>query len=159
VKKVAEKIAGESAAVDPGRKSTFEDNAAAFNAKGDTFAGRAAAIGRAHPESKVVATEPVAKYLLDTAGLTDVTPEDFAESIEEEPDPSAAVHAEITDLVEVTETLPLGVTDHVDWMTAQVDSFGRRLLGIISVDQTARSCRSRGRSEWDHGAAVPVGSE
>jgi zinc/manganese transport system substrate-binding protein len=90
-----------------------------------------------------------------------VTPEDYAEAIEEETDPPAAAVASITQLVagkhisvvvnnaqtetsvttelkqvatkagvpvvDVTETLPEGVTGYVDWMTRQVDSLAGAL--------------------------------
>ncbi|HEY0450541.1 metal ABC transporter solute-binding protein, Zn/Mn family [Actinophytocola sp.] len=162
VKKVADKIADELGAIDAAKKATFADNAAALSAKVDTIAGQAAQIGKDHPGAKVVATEPVAHYLLNAAGLTDVTPPKFSEAIEQETDPSVAVVAETTQLisgkqvavlvnnaqtetpitnslsdaaakagipvVQVTETLPQGVTGYVEWMTKQLDT----LAGALS---------------------------
>lgn len=150
VKKVADKVAAELGAIDPDNKATYADNAKAFDGKLDELATTAAAI----PDGKVVATEPVAKYLLDAAGMTDVTPTDFSEAIEEETDPPIAAVADTMDLVsgkqvvalvnnaqtetnvtdqlndaaktagvpivDVSETLPPGVTDYVEWMTKQV---------------------------------------
>ncbi|MGB3442995.1 MAG: zinc ABC transporter substrate-binding protein [Actinophytocola sp.] len=150
VTKVADKVAAELGAIDPGNKDTYAANAKAFNARVDEVATKAAAI----PDGKVVATEPVAKYLLDAAGLTDVTPPEFSEAIEEETDPPVAAVADTMDLVSgkqvvalvnndqaesnvtnrlteaattagvpivsVSETLPPGVTDYVEWMTKQV---------------------------------------
>jgi zinc/manganese transport system substrate-binding protein len=163
VKKVADTIAEQLGAVDPSRKSMFDDNAAAFGSELDTLAGTAAEIGDAHPGTKVVATEPVAKYLLDTAGLTDATPDEFSGAIEEETDPPVVAVVETTNLiknkqvgvlvnniqtetpitnslaaaaknagvpiVDVSETLPQGVTDYVKWMTKQVDALSRALAG------------------------------
>lgn len=161
VRKVADKIAEELGAVDPGQRSTFTDNASSFGAKLDTLAGEVARIGQASPGAKVLATEPVAKYLLDAAGLTDATPAEFSEAIEEETDPPVAVVVETTGLisggqvvalvnnaqtetaitdsladaaakagvpvVDVTETLPPGVTDYVEWMTKQVGALAGAL--------------------------------
>jgi zinc/manganese transport system substrate-binding protein len=158
VKKVADKVATELGAIDPNHKQTYTDNAKAFGAKLDALATKAEAI----PDGKVVATEPVAKYLLDTAGMTDVTPPAFSEAIEEETDPPVIAVADTTDLitkkqvvalinndqtesnvtdrlnsaaktaglpiVQVSETLPPGVTDYVEWMTKEVDE----LAGAVS---------------------------
>jgi zinc/manganese transport system substrate-binding protein len=158
VRKVADKVATELGAIDPSNKDTYAGNAKAFGAKLDALATRAAAI----PDGKVVSTEPVAHYLLDTAGMADVTPPRFSEAIEEETDPPVIAVADTTDLitkkqvvalvnndqtetnvtnqlisaartagvpvVDVSETLPPGVTDYVEWMTKEVDS----LAGAVS---------------------------
>lgn len=158
VKKVADKVAAELGAIDPSHKDTFADNAKAFDGKLDALATKAAAI----PDVKVVATEPVAHYLLEAAGISDVTPPEFSEAIEEETDPPVVAVADTTDLitnkqvaaiinndqtetnvtnqlldaaksagvpvVDVSETLPPGVTDYVEWMTKEVDS----LAGAVS---------------------------
>ncbi|TDQ04682.1 zinc/manganese transport system substrate-binding protein [Labedaea rhizosphaerae] len=99
VKKVADKIAQELGAIAPDRKAAFDANAKTFDGKIDTLITAVSGIGKAHPGRKAVATEPVAKYLLDLAGVQDVTPEDFAEAIEQESDPSANAVSEITDLI------------------------------------------------------------
>jgi zinc/manganese transport system substrate-binding protein len=158
VKKVAGKVAAELGAIDPEHKVTYSDNAKALDAKLDALATKAAAIR----DAKVVSTEPVAHYLLATAGITDVTPPEFSEAIEEETDPPVIAVADTTDLitkkqvaalvnndqtetnvtnqlldaarsagvpvVDVSETLPPGVTDYVEWMTKEVDS----LAGAVS---------------------------
>jgi zinc/manganese transport system substrate-binding protein len=158
VRKVADKVATELGAIDPSNKDTYAGNAKDFDAKLDALATKAAAI----PDGKVVSTEPVAHYLLDTAGMTDVTPSEFSEAIEEETDPPVLAVADTTDLitkkqvvalvnndqtetnvtnqlisaakangipiVDVSETLPPGVTNYVEWMTKEVDS----LAGAVS---------------------------
>jgi zinc/manganese transport system substrate-binding protein len=158
VRKVADKVATELGAIDPSNKDTYAGNAKDFDAKLDALATKAAAI----PDGKVVSTEPVAQYLLDTAGMTDVTPSEFSEAIEEETDPPVLAVADTTDLitkkqivalvdndqtetnvtnqlisaakangipiVDVSETLPPGVTNYVEWMTKEVDS----LAGAVS---------------------------
>ncbi len=159
VTKVAAEVAKELGAIDAANKDTYAANAKTFAGKVDALATRAAAL----PDGEVVATEPVAKYLLDAAGLTDVTPPDFAEAIEEETDPPIVAVADTTDLVtggrvvalvnnaqtethvtsqladaaksagvpvvNVSETLPPGVTDYVEWMTEQLDALGGALSG------------------------------
>lgn len=95
VKKVADRVAAELGAIDPDHKATYADNAAAFGGELDTLATKAAAI----PDGEVVSTEPVAHYLLEAAGMTDVTPPAFSEAIEEETDPPVVAVADTTDLI------------------------------------------------------------
>lgn len=161
VKKVADKIATELAAVAPDKAATFQANAKTFDGKIDELVTRAAAIGKAKPGLQVVVTEPVPAYLLETAGVKDATPEEFSKAVEEETDPPAAAIAQITDLVRnkqvaavvnneqtetpvtkqlndtassagvpvvnVTETLPEGVSGYLDWMTKQVEALSGAL--------------------------------
>jgi zinc/manganese transport system substrate-binding protein len=99
VQKVADKIANELSAIDPDGKDTFVANAKSFGTELDTLTAKAEQIGKDNPGAKVLATEPVAHYLLEAAGLTDATPPEFSEAIEEETDPPAAVLAETTGLI------------------------------------------------------------
>ena len=156
VKKVADQLADRLGKIAPDKAATFTANAKAFDGRLDELIAKAEGIGRAKPGSQVVVTEPVAFYLLETAGVKDATPEEFSEAVEEETDPPAAAIAAITDLVKnrqvvalvnneqtetpvtkqlnqaagaagvpvvnVTETLPEGVSGYVDWMTKQVDA-------------------------------------
>lgn len=96
---VARKVAEELGAVDPARAGTFTANAAAFGARLEDLTTKAEAIGKARPGAKVVATEAVAAHLLETAGLVDATPAEFAEAVEEETDPPAAALAETEAMV------------------------------------------------------------
>lgn len=96
---VAERIAADLAAIDPANAAAFEANATGFGEGIDALVAKAEAIGAAKPGMKVVATEPVAAYLLETAGLADVTPPDFAEAVEEESEPSAAARAATEKLI------------------------------------------------------------
>jgi zinc/manganese transport system substrate-binding protein len=99
VRKVADEIATELGAIDPDGKDSFTANAADLATELDTLATQVAKAGRADPGAKVVATEPVAHYLLDAAGVTDATPPEFSEAIEEETDPPLSTVAETTDLI------------------------------------------------------------
>ena len=162
VRKVADEIAAELGAIDPAHKDVFAANAERFGARLDDLTAKAEQVGRSKPGAKVVATEPVAHYLLEAAGLADATPSEFSEAIEEETDPPVAAVVQTTDLitdkqvvalvnnaqtetaitdsltdaartagvpvVTVTETLPDGVTDYVEWMTKQLDA----LAGALS---------------------------
>jgi zinc/manganese transport system substrate-binding protein len=91
VQKVATQIATDLGAADPADAAEFTANAQAFNARVAELVTRAEAIGKAQPGARVAVTEPVPGYLVQTAGLTDATPPEFTEAIEEDTDPPAAV--------------------------------------------------------------------
>ena len=93
VQAVAAQVAEELGRLLPEQAGTFTANAAAFRAEIDTIAVQLAAIGQANPGGRVALTEPIASYLIEDAGLTDVTPAEFLEAVEEETDPPAAAVA------------------------------------------------------------------
>jgi zinc/manganese transport system substrate-binding protein len=90
VQKVATQVAADLGAADPADAAEFTANAQAFNARVAELITRAEAIGKAQPGARVAVTEPVPGYLVQTAGLTDATPPEFTEAIEEDTDPPAA---------------------------------------------------------------------
>ncbi|MFD7652786.1 metal ABC transporter solute-binding protein, Zn/Mn family [Actinosynnema sp. NPDC059797] len=96
VHKVAEQAAADLGGIAPDRKAEFEANAKDFGAKLDELAARLDGKGAG---KRVLQTEPVAHYLLDAAGVEDVTPESFSDAVEEETDVPAAALAEVLDLV------------------------------------------------------------
>ncbi|WP_018333230.1 metal ABC transporter solute-binding protein, Zn/Mn family [Actinomycetospora chiangmaiensis] len=150
VKAVAGQIAQRLSQAEPGQAAGLAQRAQAFDARVDQIAQQTAAIGTSRPGTKVISTEPIAHYLLKTAGVADVTPESFVAAIENETDPSAASLVEVRNaltakqvtalvfnpqtqtpvvsglrdtangagvpVVEVTETLPAGVTDYLQWV-------------------------------------------
>ncbi|MEV6244206.1 zinc ABC transporter substrate-binding protein [Lentzea sp. NPDC051838] len=97
VRAVAEAAANELGALAPDKKTQFESNTADFSAKLEELEKKVDGIGKG---KKVVATEPIAHYLLDETGAEDVTPEAFSKAIEEESDVPAAALAETNQLVE-----------------------------------------------------------
>lgn len=159
VEKIADQVAVKLGEIQPASKDTFIANATAFKGKTQELLKKVTALGASG--GKVVATEPVAHYLLDSAKVTDVTPPAFAEAVEEEQDVPAAALNEVKQLisgkqikalinnaqtvtpvteqvvgdaknagiavVDVTETLPAGVTDYIAWMTKEVDALAGAL--------------------------------
>jgi zinc/manganese transport system substrate-binding protein len=91
VQKLATAIAADLATADPAHAAEFTANAGSFGTRVGELAATAQAIGAAHPGARVAVTEPVPGYLIETAGLTDATPPEFSEAIEEDTDPPAAV--------------------------------------------------------------------
>jgi zinc/manganese transport system substrate-binding protein len=98
-KAVAGRVADRLAEVDSANAADYRGNAAEFGRQADAIAESETAIGAAHPSASVVATEPVAHYLLLRAGVTDRTPETFTSAIEEGHDPSPADVGAVLDLI------------------------------------------------------------
>ena len=99
VKGVVTQVADRLAAVEPAQAGALRERASAFTGRVDSETARLAAIGQARPGSRVLATEPIAQYLLTSAGVADATPAAFSEAIENETDPPAATLAEANQLV------------------------------------------------------------
>jgi len=99
MQQLATELAGELSAIDPGHASGYRANADAFSGRAAAeIQGKAEAIGRAHPGARVAVTEPVPGYLIESAGLVDATPPEFAKAVEEDTDPPAAVVAQTLQL-------------------------------------------------------------
>src|SRR6266496_3919623 len=158
VKKVADKVAAELGAIDPSHKDTYADNAKTFDGKLDALATLAAAIPDvkvvstepvAHyllaaagiadvtpprfSEAIEEETDPPVVAVADTTDL--ITKKQVAALVNNDQTESnvtnqllnAAKTAGVP-IVDVSETLPPGVTDYVEWMTKEVDS----LAGAVS---------------------------
>lgn len=99
-KSVAATIADRLATIDPGNAADYRANAAAFERDADAIAGTEHGVAATHPHTPVVATEPVAFYLLKATGLLNRTPPAFAAAIENETDPAPADLALVLDLID-----------------------------------------------------------
>ncbi|MBP2475146.1 zinc/manganese transport system substrate-binding protein [Crossiella equi] len=99
VQDVAKAVAAKLGELKADAKDTFTANAAAFAAKLDALEKKVDAIEQANKGAKVAATEPIAHYLIEEAGLADATPAQFSKAVEEENDPPAAAIAEIQKLI------------------------------------------------------------
>jgi zinc/manganese transport system substrate-binding protein len=90
VKAVANQIADKLSQSDADHTNDYKANASRFADQADTIATAERAIGASHPRASVVATEPVAHYLVVNSGIVDKTPEGFTKAIEQDTDPSPA---------------------------------------------------------------------
>jgi len=99
VAEMAEHVAEELGKLAPEQASQFTEGAERFRSGIGDLSAKVSAIAVTHTGAKVAMTEPVAFYLIETAGLTDATPPEFAEAIEEETDPPAAAVAATRDLL------------------------------------------------------------
>lgn len=137
-KSVASAIADRLAAVDPGNAADYRANAAEFCRGADAIAISEHAIANAYPGVGIVATEPVAHYLLEASGLVDRTPETFTAANENETDPVPADMASVLDLVKQHRILAVLVNPQTS--TAAIDGLegtARRAgVPVIEVTET-----------------------
>lgn len=139
VQKVADRLATDLAAADAANAATYTANAARFSAQVDELITEAGAVAATRPGARVAATEPVPGYLLDAAGLTDVTPQAFTEAVEEDSDPPAAALAEALalfgppDPVTVLVVNPQTATPSTDQVRAAAQTGG---VPIVEFTET-----------------------
>jgi zinc/manganese transport system substrate-binding protein len=86
---VAQAVAQNLAAIDPGHAGYFKASAAAFTRSLDAWTSALAAFKASYPGTPVATTEPVADYLLRAAGAGNRTPWAFQADIMNGTDPSA----------------------------------------------------------------------
>lgn len=96
---LADAIAEELGRLDEANAEAYRERADAFTGQLAPLQERLAALSEGSAEADVTVTEPVPLYLLEDAGLHNVTPEDFIEAIEEESDVPVAVLEEMKELV------------------------------------------------------------
>lgn len=137
-KAVAAEIAKRLAEIDSGHADEYRSNAMEFGRKADEISASERAIGKAHPSGSVVATEPVAYYLLRTAGITDRTPPGFATAVEEGDDPSPADVAAMLDLINSHQVSVLLFNPQTESpATKQIEDAARRAsLPVVTVTET-----------------------
>ena len=145
---LAEEIAHALGEIDPDNASAYDENAAAFVAELEALEARAGALQTTAGGAGVVATEPVAVYLLEEVGLQNVTPEEFAESIEEGIDVPPTVLQETLGLVSADSIALLAyneqTTDPVtDRLRQAADDAG---VPVVSLSETLPE--GQGYLEW-----------
>lgn len=95
MKKVSEAVATELKAVDSKDADTFAKNSESFEAKLDTMKKDAESVNA--KGKHFITTEPVPNYLLQSAGMEDITPADFTAAIEDGSDVAPLTLHEIKD--------------------------------------------------------------
>lgn len=135
VQAVAEAAANELGALAPEKKTTFEKNTADFSAKLEELEKKIAGAGEG---KKVVATEPIAHYLIEESGAQDVTPEAFSKAIEEESDVPAAALAEMNQLVESKQVNALINNTQTENQVTKgiVEKAGTAGIAVVAVTET-----------------------
>lgn len=96
---LADEIAEHLAELDPENADAFTANAQTFSEGLDSLTATASDLAAAHAGETFAITEPVPLYLLESAGLENVTPAEFSEAIEEGTDAPALVLQDVVALV------------------------------------------------------------
>ncbi|WP_144792063.1 metal ABC transporter solute-binding protein, Zn/Mn family [Kocuria palustris] len=106
---VADAVGHELAEQDPEHSADYEDRAHELAGKLHDLHERA---GRLELEGDFLATEPVAGYLLEEAGLEDATPEEFTAAIESGTDVPPQLYLEVSQLVSEDRIDLLAFNEH-----------------------------------------------
>lgn len=133
---LATRLAADLGAADPAGAAEYTANAQAFNDRLSGMLSRAQAIGAAHQGARVAVTEPVPGYLIQTAGLTDVTPPEFSTAIEEDTDPPAAVLQETLALFQGDPVRALVVNAQTETPTTDQARQAAQTAGVPVVEVT-----------------------
>ena len=99
VEDFATRLADQLKTLDPDNSAEYSANLEQFLVGIATLEDRAAAVSSSVSGVRVISSEPVADYLLEELGLTNITPESFSQAIEEELDVSPADLLEIQNLI------------------------------------------------------------
>ncbi|CAN7516017.1 zinc ABC transporter substrate-binding protein [Microbacterium foliorum] len=97
---VVEAIADELATIDPDGEAEFTANAEEIVADLEGFEADLATLKTDAAGANVIITEPLPGYIATAAGLTDVTPEGFAEAVEEGSDVAPATLLDTLNVVD-----------------------------------------------------------
>ena len=137
-KAVAAKIADKLAQDDPQHATDYKTNAETFDRNVDAIAQTEKGIRTSHPGAAVVATEPVAHYLLVAAGLTDMTPPGFASAVEQDTDPAPVDVAAMLDLIKARQVAAVVFNEQtVTEVTKQVQAAAQSAgVPVVAVTET-----------------------
>jgi zinc/manganese transport system substrate-binding protein len=137
-KAVADDLAAKLAAADPGNADRYRARAKDFSSRADKIRAAEEAVRHEHPGAAVVATEPVAHYLLKAAGLADKTPTGFSSAVEQDTDPAPADVAAVLDLIKGHDVAAVVFNDQtVTPATQRVRDAARNAgVPVVSVTET-----------------------
>jgi zinc/manganese transport system substrate-binding protein len=99
VEDFATRLADQLKALDSENSAEYTANLDVFVAEIESLEERATAVADSVSGARIISSEPVADYLLEKLGLTNITPDSFSQAIEEELDVSPADLLEIQNLI------------------------------------------------------------
>lgn len=136
--KVSEAVRDELSKVDKAHADTYKKNQADFAKQIGDLEKQVADIKGKVGHVHVVATEPVAGYLLADMGAHDVTPEEFVEQSETDAGPSTQVMAETINLLNSGEVKVLVLNGQTQDATSNKlrDTAKAKGVGIVEVTET-----------------------
>lgn len=136
VQEVATALAETLALVDPPHASDYRDNVGHFVEALAGLKQRAEAVADAHAGAAVLVTEPVPLYLLEIAGLTNLTPIAFSTAIEDGQGVSPVVMKDMLDLLAAGDIVVLVYNEQTEGPeTAQLVATAKK-HGIPAIPVT-----------------------
>jgi zinc/manganese transport system substrate-binding protein len=139
----ANRLAGALAALDSEYSSLYSDNLIDFQGEIEILEDRMAAVSGKYAGATVIASEPVANYLLIELGLKNLTPASFSQAIEEELDISPK------DLLEIQKLLK---SKSVDVLVVNPQT------GSVQIDELVSLAKQNGVSVVELSELLPQGS-
>ncbi|WP_104118090.1 metal ABC transporter solute-binding protein, Zn/Mn family [Arthrobacter sp. B1805] len=133
---LADAIADELGRLDEANADEYRSRADAFTAELQSIQDRLAALASEGSGGKVAVTEPVPVYLLEDAGLENVTPEEFSEAIEEEADVPVAALEEMKALVSGKTLAFLAYNDQTEGAQTEAVRSAADAAGLPVLDFT-----------------------
>jgi zinc/manganese transport system substrate-binding protein len=152
-KAVATTIADRLAQDDPAHAADYRSNAATFNRKADAIEQTEKAIRTAHPGAAVVATEPVAHYLLVAAGLADKTPAGFTAAVEQDADPAPVDVAAMLDLIKDRQVAAVVFNEQTQTAATKQVQAAAQSAGVPTVAVTETLPEGSDYLTWQRDAA------
>lgn len=145
---VVEGIAAEFSALDPDGEADFTAAAAEIVSDLEGFAAELESIGTEAGSASVFITEPLPGYIAAAAGLTDVTPEGFAEAVEEGTDVAPATLLAALDVIDSGEVKALLTNAQTGGAETQRVEEAAEAAGIPVVAFTELLEDGSSYSEW-----------
>ncbi|HXV93706.1 MAG TPA: zinc ABC transporter substrate-binding protein [Pseudonocardia sp.] len=136
MKQLATDLAAQFGTADPEGASEYTANAERFGEAVDGLVTKVEAIGAAHGGDRVAVTEPLPGYLLEAARLTDATPPEFSEAVEEDTDPPAAVLQQTLALFEGDPVRVLVLNGQTETPTTDQVRQAAEAAGVPVVEMT-----------------------
>lgn len=142
VEDFATRLADQLKTLDPDNSAEYSANLEQFLVGIATLEDRAAAVASSVSGVRVISSEPVADYLLEELGLTNITPESFSQAIEEELDVSP------TDLLEIQNLIS---SNGVDLFVVNIQT------GSVQIDSLVDQAEASGVSVIQVSELLPEG--
>ncbi|WP_311496691.1 metal ABC transporter solute-binding protein, Zn/Mn family [uncultured Mobiluncus sp.] len=137
VSEVAKAVANTMSQTDGDNAAAYQDAAKAFQSKLDELESQAENI-KARGEKHSLATEPLANYLLEDAGIHDLTPEEYVEQSETESGPSVKTQADTKALITEGKVDVLLVNSQTEDPVSQAlqDAAGTKGIPVVTLTET-----------------------
>lgn len=133
---VAEDIGSKLSNLDPDNAGTYQSNVEEFTTGISALTDRLAELSGSAEGQTVAITEPVPVYLLEAAGLQNVTPEGYSEAIEEGSDVSVAVLNDMMNLMEDESLAFLAYNEQTESPQTQTVRDAAEAAGVPIVNFT-----------------------